>query len=147
VGAVSSLLAFLMFIFILILIIVIPATRNGRAIVTAVLMGGGGIAALWPTRVLASVLPSGEPMLVITHQGIRVGKLYGSFEIMLPWEEIEAIYLSGGGIEKQLSIRPSNVKLFLSHFGLLMRFFLHINLLTGAPITSSFNLLVSNESY
>jgi len=133
-GAVSSLLALLLFVFILILIIVIPATRNGGAIATAVLLGGCGIAALWPTRLLASVLSSGEPMLVITHQVIRVGKVYGSFEIMLPWEEIEAIYLFGGGIEKQFCIRPTNVGLFLSHFGLLMRFFLRINLLTGAPL-------------
>jgi hypothetical protein len=133
-GAVSSLLSFLFFLFVLILIIVIPASRNGGAIFTALLMGGLGIAGIWPTRVVASVLSSGEPMLVITHQGIRVGKVYGSFEIILPWEEIEAIYLFGGGIEKQLCIRPTNVGLFLSHFGLLMRFFLRINVLTGAPI-------------
>jgi hypothetical protein len=97
VGVVSSLLAFLFFIFVLILIIVIPAARNGGAIMTAVLMGGCGIAARWPTRVLACVLSSGEPMLIITHEGIRVGKVYGSFEIMLPWQEIEAISLFGGG--------------------------------------------------
>lgn len=133
-GAVSSLLSFLFFLFVLILIIVIPASRNGGAIFTALLMGGLGIAGIWPTRVVASVLSSGEPMLVITHQGIRVGKVYGSFEIILPWEGIEAIYLFGGGIEKQLCIRPTNVGLFLSHFGLLMRFFLRINVLTGAPI-------------
>jgi hypothetical protein len=141
VGAVSSLLAFLIFIFVLILIIVIPAARNGGAIITAVLMGGGGITAIWPTRVLARVLSSGEPILVITHEGIRVGKLYSSFEIMLPWQEIEAISLFGGGIEKQLFIRPTNVGLFLSHFGLLMRFVLRINLLTGAPIAVAQSLL------
>jgi hypothetical protein len=141
VGVVSSLLAFLFFIFVLILIIVIPAARNGGAIMTAVLMGGCGIAARWPTRVLARVLSSGEPMLIITHEGIRVGKVYGSFEIMLPWQEIEAISLFGGGFEKQLAIRPTNVALFLSHFSLLMRFFLRINLLTGAPIAVVQSLL------
>lgn len=53
-------------------------------------------------------------MLVITHQGIRVGKLYGSSEIVLPWEEMEAIFLAGSGIEPQLALRPKNVALFLS---------------------------------
>ena len=38
-------------------------------------------------------------------------------------------------MRKSWAIRPTNVGLFLSHFGLLMRFFLRINLLTGAPIT------------
>lgn len=141
VGAVSSLLNFLIFIFVLILIIVIPAARNGGAIIMAVLMGGVGLAALWATRVVASLLFSGEPVLVISHEGIRVGKLYGSFDIMLPWQEIEAIYLFVGGIEKQLAIRPTHVGLFLSHFGLLMRFFLRINLLTGAPIAVAQSLL------
>lgn len=141
VSAVSSLLAFLFFIFVLILIIVIPAARNGGAIITAVLMGGVGFLALWPIRVLARVLSSGEPMVVITHEGIRVGKVYGSFQIMLPWQEIEAIYLFRGGIEKQLAIRPTNVELFLSHFGLLMHLFLRINLLTGASIAVAQSLL------
>lgn len=133
--AVSSLGALLLFVFILISIILVPAARNGAAISTAVLMGGVGLAALWLIRVLARLLTSGEPMLVITHQGIRIGKLYGSFEMMLPWEEIEAIYLSGSGIEKQLFIRPRNVKRFFSHVGLLTRFFLRLNSLSGAPIT------------
>ena len=35
---------------------------------------------------------------------------------------------------KQLAIRPTNVELFLSHFGLHMRFFLRINLTNEAPI-------------
>lgn len=73
-------------------------------------------------------------MLVITHEGVQVGKLYGSFEIVLPWKEIAAIYPVGGGLEKQLCIRPTNVGLFLSRFSRLMRFFLRMNLMNGAPI-------------
>jgi hypothetical protein len=135
VSAVSCLLAFLIFVFILILIILVPATRNGAAIFTAVLMGGAGLATLSPIRALARLLASGEPTLVITPQGIRVGKLYGPFEMILPWEEIEAIYLFVGGVEKQLFIRPTNLAWFLSRFGLLTRFFLRLNSLNGAPIT------------
>jgi hypothetical protein len=96
---------------------------------------GVGFPALWAMRVLARLLTSGAPTLAITHQGIRVGKVFGSFEIMLPWEEFEAIYLFGGGIEKQMAIRPRNIKRFLSHLGLLTRFYLRLNLLSGAPIT------------
>jgi hypothetical protein len=63
-----------------------------------------------------------------------VGKLYGSFDIVLPWEEIAAIYLQSDGVQKQHCIRPTNIKVFLSHFSPFMRFFLRINLMNGAPI-------------
>lgn len=141
IGAVSSLLCFLFFIFMLLLLIFIYHFRNAEAIFLALLMGGFGILGIWPTRTLASLLLSREPMLVITHQGIRIGKLYGSSEIILPWEEIETISVFRTGIEKQLSIRPTNVALFLSQFGPFMRFFLRINLLNGAPIAISQSLL------
>lgn len=133
-GAGSSLLFFLFFIFVLILIIVIPTFRNAGAVFTALFLLDLGVVGTWSTRVVANLLSSGEPALVITHDGIRVGKVYGSVEIMLPWEEIEAIYVPGNWLQKQLSIRSTNVERFLSRFGPLMRFFLRINLMNGAPI-------------
>lgn len=84
IGGVSSLLFFLFFGSLLLLIVFVPASRNGGAMFLAFLVAGAGIAALWPTRTVACLLSSGEPMLVITHQGLRVGKLYGPSEIVLP---------------------------------------------------------------
>jgi hypothetical protein len=121
---------------VLIVMIVIPEARNIVVLfLTLIVLGGIGWLGFWPTRTIASVLMSGAPMLVITHQGIRVGKLYGSFDIILPWDEIAAIYLHNNGVEKQLCIRPTNINGFLSHFSPFMRFFLRINLMNGAPIS------------
>ena len=83
-GAVSSLLCFLFSIFILLLLIFVYHFRGVGAIFTALLMGRLGIVGIWPTRVIASSLFSREPMLSITNQGIRVGKLFGSFDNHTP---------------------------------------------------------------
>ncbi len=123
------------------LMIVVPAARNGGSIFAALLFLGLAALGFWPSRVLANLLTSREPMLVITHQGIHVGKLYGSFTIVLPWADIAAIYARGDGFGKQLFIRPTNVRLFLSRFGPQMRFFLRINLMNGAPIAIAQSLL------
>lgn len=135
-GAVSSFLCFLFFLFLLILMMVTPSVfHDGAAIALAIFLGGMAALGIWATWTIASFLSSGEPTLIITGEGIWIGKIYGSFEILLSWEEIEAIYLFVGGIEKQMFIRPTNLALFLSHFGPLTRFFLRLNSLNGAPIT------------
>ena len=134
-GAISSLLCFLFAIFILLLLIFAYHFHNTEAIFTAILMAGFGILGIWPTHIIASLLSSREPMLGITHEGIRIGKLFGSSEIVLPWEEIEAISLLVGGIEKQLSIRPTHIVSFLSRFNSPMNWCLRMNLLFyGVPI-------------
>lgn len=133
-GGVSSGLLVLGCLVVLILMLFVAEMRNAAAIFLALLLLGLGGVGYWPTRVLADLLTSREPMLVITHQGVRVGKLYGSFDIVLPWEEIAAIYLHSDGIQKQLCIRPTDVEGFLSRFSPFMRFFLRINLMNGAPI-------------
>jgi hypothetical protein len=133
-GGVSSGLLFLGGLVVLLLMLFVAEMRTAGAIFLALLLLGLGGVGYWPTRVLADLLTSGEPMLVITHQGVRVGKLYGSFDMVLPWEEIAAIYLHSDGIQKQLCIRPTDVLGFLSRFSPFMRFFLRINLMNGAPI-------------
>jgi hypothetical protein len=128
-SVVSSLFFFLLFVFVCILMIVTPVSRNAGAIFTTILMFGFGAMGLWLTRALASLLSSGKPMLVINHRGICVGtKTYGSIEFILPWEEIEAIYMLSSMLNKQLYIRPTNIELFLSRFSPIMRFFLRTNL-------------------
>lgn len=47
----------------------------------------------------------------------------------------------GNGLSKQLYIRPVDVRLFLSQYNLLMRFFLRMNLMNGAPIAIAQSLL------
>lgn len=119
IGIGGSFLLFFFFLLILALVVFVPASRNGGAIFLALLMGSGAISAIWPTRTVAHLFSSGEPMLVITHQGIRVCKLYGSSEIVFHWGEIEAIFLIDGGIEPRLALCPREVATFLSRLLLL----------------------------
>lgn len=83
-GGVSSALLLLGCIFVLILMIVVPEARNAGAIFLALLLLGMGGIGFWPTLTIANLLTSREPMLMITHKEVRVGKLYGPFEIVLP---------------------------------------------------------------
>jgi hypothetical protein len=132
-GVASSLIFVLGIVVILILVIVYPALRNVGAVFLALLLLGIGGVVMRATRDVANVLRSG-PMLVIAPEGVWVGKLYGPFEIVLPWQEIAAIYLREDAFQQQLFIRPTNVPLFLSRFSPFMRYFLRMNLTNGAPI-------------
>lgn len=131
---VSSGLLVLWWLVVLSLMLFVAEVRNAATIFLALVLLGVGGAGLWATRGIANLLTSGAPMVVITHQGMQVGKLYGPVDIVLPWEEIAAIYLHRDGVRKQLCIRPTNVAEFLARFGPFMRFFLRMNLRNGAPI-------------
>ncbi len=131
-GAVSSFLCFLFFLFMLVLMIAIPSIlHDGAAIALAIFFGGMAALVIWATWTIASFFSSGEPTLIINSEGIWIGKIYGSFEIWLSWEEIEGIYLIGNIFHKQLSFRPTNTSVSLSQFGFLQRILLRMN---GAPI-------------
>lgn len=133
-GAGSCALFFLFFIFLLIIMNIIPGALNVGSVFCAILCCGFVIMGTEPSCTLAKLWRSKEPFLVINHDGIRIGKIYGSCDIALAWSEIDAIYMAGNDLNKQLYIRPTNVKHFLSQFHLTMRFFLHVNLMSGAPI-------------
>jgi len=110
-GAISTALCSLFSTFAFLLLIFVYHFQDADAIFAALLMAGFGILGLWPTQTFATILSSREPMLSITHQGIRIGKLFGSSDIDLPWEEIAAISINASG---GLAIHPKNVASFLS---------------------------------
>jgi len=123
------------FISILILILIISgSTYDSGAVSTMLLMGGLGSMCIWFTCILAGFLFSKKPMLAINHAGIRAGNLCGLPEVFLSWEEIEVILMLRTEMERQLAIRPKDVRQFLTQFSPLMRFFLWVNSLNGAPI-------------
>lgn len=90
---------------------------------------------LWTTRLMIHLLTSKAPMLTVSPQGIRVGKIYGTSEIMLPWEDIASIFLRSEGGYRQLCVRPTNGALFARRLGMLTRAILRVNrLFSTAPI-------------
>jgi hypothetical protein len=118
------------FIFILLFIVFIgismfvyPEQRNGGTVFALIVMLGFGTMCFWLIQSLIGLLSPSTPMLVINHEGIRVGtKTYGSTEFVLPWEEIEAIYILGN----MFCIRPTNKKRLLSHFRPIKRLLLRV---------------------
>src|SRR5258708_14385126 len=119
----------------IILMITIPEVRNqGGAIALVILLGSFFVMGTWLTRMLFSVTFSGEPTLVINHAGIRVGKIYGSADIFLPWEEVEAIYSAPRPPYKIFFVRPVDSKLFFSRLSPMMRFTCRLSAMGGAPI-------------
>lgn len=140
-GAGSCVLLFLLCISILIIMGTIPGALNEGSIACAIVFCGFAVMEIWPVRVIANLWASKEPVLVINHEGIRVGKIYSAATIFLAWKNVEAIYMLGNGLSKQLYIRPVDVRLFLSQYNLLMRFFLRMNLMNGAPIAIAQSLL------
>ena len=128
-GAISAFFCFLFAVFILLLLIFAYHFHNAGAVFALLIFAGFGTLGIWPTRVIARLLSSKEPMLTISRQGIRIGQLFGSSDINLLWEEIETISMLTGGIELQLAIRTKNTSSLLSHFPLPMRFNLRMNLL------------------
>jgi hypothetical protein len=113
--------------------IVVPSiAHDGAAIALAIFLGGMTTLGIWATWTIARFFSSGKPTLIINGEGISIGKIYGSFEIQLSWEEIEGIYLIGDNLfHKQLSFRPTDTSVSLSQFGFLQRILLRMN---GAPI-------------
>lgn len=74
---------------------------------------------LW--RWYALLIRNREPLLVIDHRGITVGKLPNFSGFFIPWHEIESIS-SRSFLYKYLCIRPKNTKQFLEHFNAWQRF-------------------------
>src|SRR5260370_1559508 len=106
-GAVSSFLCFLFFIFMLVLMIAIPSIlHDGAAIALAIFFGGMAALVIWATWTIASFFSSGEPTLIINSEGIWIGKIYGSFEISLSSESIEGLYLLGNTFNNKLHSPP-----------------------------------------
>ena len=130
----SALLPFLFFLLLLFLMMFFPVFRHGDTLFLALLMGSLGTTGLWCSWTLVQFLSLGAPTLVISHQGIRVGSVYGPSEIELPWEDIEAIVLMPRGLVRQLAIRPRKGAVCLSRFSVPMRFMLLLNIVSGALI-------------
>ena len=130
----SALPLFLFFLLLLFLMMFFPVFRRGDTLILALLMGSLGTTGFWGSWTLAQFLSSGAPTLVISHQGIRVGSVYGPSEIELPWKDIEAIVLMPRGLVRQLAIRPRKGAVLLSRFSLPMRFMLLLTMLSGALV-------------
>jgi hypothetical protein len=119
----------------IILMILIPDVRDqGGAIFLTIMMGSFFVMSAWLTRMLFFVTFSGKPTLVISHKGIRVGKIYGFSDIFLPWEEVEAVYCSINPPYTLLCIRPIDNKLFFARLSPLMSFTCRLSTMSGAPI-------------
>ncbi|HET8843873.1 MAG TPA: hypothetical protein VFN35_20585, partial [Ktedonobacteraceae bacterium] len=73
--------------------VLIPTVRDqaGGVIFLVIFLGSFFLSGAWLTRLLVSFTFSGEPTLLINHAGIRIGKIYGSADIFLPWEEVETV--------------------------------------------------------
>ena len=97
---------------------------------------------LWLIRTFSQILSSGKPTLIITQQGIRVDNIYPVSEIVLPWEEIEAIFPVRNGIEQNLAICPKKVA--LSRFSPPMRFRLRFNMMSKEPSVIIAQALLEN---
>lgn len=120
-------------------VLVVPQAHASAVIrlellLVEVLLIVGGVALCGCTRIMLNVLRSGAPTLVISSHGIRVGRLFGSSDIMLPWDETAAIFLNTSTGYRLFCVRPTHPWRFLGRFGPYTRFCLLSNMLYGAPI-------------
>jgi hypothetical protein len=120
----------------LLLMIAVPGVRgqSGAVIVLIVLLGSFFVLGTWLTRMLVHVTFSGEPILVINQTGIRVGKVYGSSDIFLPWEDVESVSMSLRPPYKLFCVQPVDNRRFFSRLSSLTRLTCRLSVLGGPPI-------------
>ncbi len=133
--------------------IVSPDQRNAETVGGIVVFLGFAILSLWLIRSTIGLAKPGTPMLIINRTGIRAGtRTYGSTEFVLPWQEIQAIYVLGAN----LYLRPGNKQRLFSDFNPLKRFLLTITfpkdiyisqMYLQKPVREIFHLLEDFFSY
>lgn len=129
-----------------IVVLVVPQAHGSAVILLELLLAeilliAGGIALYLCTRLMLNVMRSGAPTLVVSSHGIRVGKLFGTSDIILPWHETAAIFLNTRTGYRLFCIRPTRPWRFLGRFGPYTRLCLLGNLLYGAPLVVSQSFL------
>lgn len=87
---------------------------------------------VWMTWRMASLIFSHEPLLIINHDGIKVGRIPAQSGFFVPWAEIEAISLYTRTYE-YLCIHPGSQKEALRHFPWWERLIKRINMVLGIP--------------